>query len=342
MKKITIYSLADELNMTPSMVSRAFNPNAKIAKDKRALVLDTAAKYGFVPNKFASRLSMKTIKIGILLYYKAEHLKEEMVLGIKDSYNNLKDYKIEYTLKCISAQEKKPSECEQDLLSFSKFDGVILSGFSSNICKPMLECFYEKNPNIVFLQSICEDTNYLFASKHDEILASELAAEILANRLFHSERKNILLFTGDQTSSVHDRAKKAFFKAAGEHSLNILDCIDMQDRESVLAKLSEDVLEKHKNQFDGIYITSGNCISLCETVRRKNISTSLVTFDIFSRLYSYIEDNTICASIFQNVRAQASTAFLTLCNHIINNNGVEKIIYTPVSPIFKSTLKLYK
>ena len=33
MKKTTIYSLAEELGMTPSMVSRAFNPNAKIVTD---------------------------------------------------------------------------------------------------------------------------------------------------------------------------------------------------------------------------------------------------------------------------------------------------------------------
>ena len=54
MPKVTIYTLAEELNMTPSMVSRAFNPDARISEDRRAIVLDTAKKYGFSPNKFAS------------------------------------------------------------------------------------------------------------------------------------------------------------------------------------------------------------------------------------------------------------------------------------------------
>ena len=265
MKKVTIYSLAEELDMTPTMVSRAFNPNAKIAEGKRALVLSTAKKYNFVPNKFASRLSMKAIKIGIILYYKAEHLKNQMISGIEDAYNNLKDYKIEYTLKIISAKEKTPAECESDLFSFADFDGVILSGFSNNAFKPMLDRFAAKNTNIVFLQSVCEDTNYLFASKHDETLASQLAAEILADRLYHSERKNILLFTGDQTSSVHDRAKTTFFTACREHSLNIIECIDMHDREEDLKILSEKYLMQYKNQFDGIYITSGNCKSMRST-----------------------------------------------------------------------------
>lgn len=342
MKKVTIYSLAEELDMTPTMVSRAFNPNAKIAEGKRALVLSTAKKYNFVPNKFASRLSMKAIKIGIILYYKAEHLKNQMISGIEDAYNNLKDYKIEYTLKIISAKEKTPAECESDLFSFADFDGVILSGFSNNAFKPMLDRFAAKNTNIVFLQSVCEDTNYLFASKHDEILASGLAAEIISDRLSHSDRKNILLFTGDQNSSVHKQAKKAFLSACKEHSLNVIDCIDMRDREEDLSVLSETALKKHQGEFDGIYITSGNCVSLCEAIKVQNIKTSLVTFDVFSKLYPYIEDKTVCATIFQNVRVQSKTAFSKLCDFIINKKKIEKTVYTDVLPVFKSTLKLYK
>ena len=48
MPKVTIYTLAKELNMTPSMVSRAFNPDAKINEDKRTIVLKTAKKYGIL------------------------------------------------------------------------------------------------------------------------------------------------------------------------------------------------------------------------------------------------------------------------------------------------------
>ena len=67
MADVTIYTLAKELNMAPSMVSRAFNPACKVSKQKRKLILETAEKYGFSPNKMASRLSMKKIKIGTLI-----------------------------------------------------------------------------------------------------------------------------------------------------------------------------------------------------------------------------------------------------------------------------------
>ena len=47
MEPVTIYTIAKELNMTPSMVSRAFNPNAKISEEKRSLVLKTAERLLF-------------------------------------------------------------------------------------------------------------------------------------------------------------------------------------------------------------------------------------------------------------------------------------------------------
>jgi len=91
MAEVTIYTLAKELNMTPSMVSRAFNPNGKISEEKRKIVLETAEKYGFSPNKFASRLSMKTVRIGILINSRFTVNTDKMIAGIESAYGKLKD-----------------------------------------------------------------------------------------------------------------------------------------------------------------------------------------------------------------------------------------------------------
>ena len=46
-KNYTIYDLAAELGVTPSMVSRAFNPSARVAHEKREMILAAAKKRGF-------------------------------------------------------------------------------------------------------------------------------------------------------------------------------------------------------------------------------------------------------------------------------------------------------
>ena len=53
-EKITIYTIAEETGLTPTAVSRAFNPSSRLDPEKRRLVLETAAKYGFTPNYFRS------------------------------------------------------------------------------------------------------------------------------------------------------------------------------------------------------------------------------------------------------------------------------------------------
>ena len=45
MAEVTIYTIAKELNMSPSMVSRAFSPSGKVNEEKRRLILETAKKY---------------------------------------------------------------------------------------------------------------------------------------------------------------------------------------------------------------------------------------------------------------------------------------------------------
>ena len=61
MKKpnLTSNDIAKELGVSQSMVSRAFNPNASISDDKRAYILEGAAKLGYKPNALARSLISK-------------------------------------------------------------------------------------------------------------------------------------------------------------------------------------------------------------------------------------------------------------------------------------------
>lgn len=341
-KAVTIYTLAEELGMTPSMVSRALNPDGKVAEEKRQMVLEAARRHDFVPNKFASRLSGRTVKIGILIYVKADHVREQMIQGIERAYHKTRDYKIESTVKVIKSSEKAAQDCEEELFALAGYDGVILAGFSSGACVSMIRRFLKVNPNVVFMQNVCEGTDYLFASKHNEELASELAAELLGNRLYHSPTKNVLLFTGSMDSSVHRRAGAAFRRCCPEYQLNLLDSIDMNDSEDYLKEHLGDIMERYGTDLDGIYITSGNSIALCEYVRRERAGISLVTFDVYNRLHEYIEDGTITATIFQNIALQAENAFDRLVSYLIEGELPERTVYTNVIPVLKSNLLLYR
>ena len=341
-EKITIYTLAEELSMTPSMVSRAFNPNAKIAADKRKAVLEKAAEYGFSPNKFASRLSMKTVKIGILTVYKAQHVKDGLLRGFRMAFDVLRDYKIEYTVTEIEASKKSAHMCRKELFALSDCDGVILSGFGSSMCRELLCEFSEINPNIVFLQNVCENVPFLFASRHNEALAAEIAANLLAERLHFKERKNILILTGDRTSSVHRHCFDAFTEYAKKFGLTVVSDFDMKDRDDILSEYMEGDFKAIDGEIDGIYITSGNSKPLCEALKRRGSDISLVCTDVNSSVSEYIQDGTVFASICQNFEKQARTAFETLAEYLLGKEITEKIAETEVMPVLRANLELYR
>jgi LacI family transcriptional regulator len=67
-KKVTIYDIARELNVTVSTVSRALNDSKSISKETKEQVRDMAQKMNYSPNKLAASLkSGKTFTIGVIV-----------------------------------------------------------------------------------------------------------------------------------------------------------------------------------------------------------------------------------------------------------------------------------
>ncbi len=336
MANVTIYTLAKELNMTPSMVSRAFNPEGRINEEKRKLVLETAKKYNFSLNKFASRLSMRTIRIGILINSRFNVNCDKMISGIKSGYELLKDYKIIYDITIFQSGEKTLADYEEALMNYAEYDGIIVAGLGSGKYTPVLNKVYKLNKNIVQVQGINSEADYLFASKHNEETASNLAAEFLANSLRFSKEKNVILFTGDKESAVHVAAEKHFKSACEKFGLNILASIDMKDKDDCLRELVPEVFKNYDIQ--GIYITSGVSTALCEYLENKNLNISFVGFDTHTEIKEYLKKGVVSATITQNIAMQMESALEALVKYIIDDVTCEKTIYTDVQLVLKSNM----
>lgn len=341
MHNVTIYTLAKELNMTPAMVSRAFNPNGKISEEKRRIVLEAAEKYNFSPNKFASRLSMKTVQIGILINSKFPVNTDKMISGVKNAYEKLKDYKIKYDITVMNSLVNKQSDYARIFHKYKDYDGIILTGMSSAKYTDMINELYKSNSNIVQVQAVNKSADYLFASKHNEEIASHLAAEFLYNCLKCCERKNILLFTGDKESALHSNAGAAFKEACEKLELNILDSVDMKDNEDYFTKIIPEIFVKYSNKIDGIYITSGFSVPLCRYIEENKIEVPLVCFDTYEEIKAYMEKGIISATISQNVASQMEVAFEMLVKYIITGEKCSKTIYTDVQLVLKSNINQF-
>ena len=340
---VTIYTIAEELKVTPSLVSRAFNPNASVNAKKRELILRTAEKYNFVPNKMASRLSMKEIVIGVLLYFRFEPCYSELIRGIKAAHEELKDYKIKCDMRFLDKNKHSIEECRQILDDFSKYDGIIIGGISYDNHGDIITELYQKNRNIVMLDNHSEGQKRLFSSVFDVESSARLAADFLNNCLFFSERKNIVLFTGDTLSSVHRRRRDAFEKMAKQNGLNIISQMNMCDSAEKLRELCYSQLGDCP-YVDGIYITSGNSVELCRYIEEKGLSDKivLVTFDTFPELNEYLKRGIVNATIYQNLFGQAKAAFEALVQFISDGRGVDDVITTRCELVMRNNIEYYE
>ncbi|MBQ8526650.1 MAG: LacI family DNA-binding transcriptional regulator [Clostridia bacterium] len=340
---VTIYTIAEELKVTPSLVSRAFNPNASVNAKKRELILRTAEKYNFVPNKMASRLSMKEIVIGVLLYFRFEPCYSELIRGIKAAHEELKDYKIKCDMRFLDKNKHSIEECRQILDDFSKYDGIIIGGISYDNHGDIITELYQKNRNIVMLDNHSEGQKRLFSSVFDVESSARLAADFLSNCLFFSERKNIVLFTGDTLSSVHRRRRDAFEKMAKQNGLNIISQMNMCDSAEKLRELCYSQLGDCP-YVDGIYITSGNSVELCRYIEEKGLSDKivLVTFDTFPELNEYLKRGIVNATIYQNLFGQAKAAFEALVQFISDGRGVDDVITTRCELVMRNNIEYYE
>lgn len=338
MSDVTIYTIAKELNMTPSMVSRAFNPEARVSEEKRKIVLETAKKYHFSPNKFASRLSRKTVRIGILINSKFQITTDNIISGIKEAHEELKDYKIQYDISVVRPFQKTGEDICEIVERYKSYDGIILTGMSSDKYTELINELFDANPNVVQVQAINDRANYLFGSKHDEKLASGLAAEFLYNCLRKAKRKNILLFTGDQGSTLHASAADAFRAACGKVGLDILSTVDTKDKEEYFKELLPDIFARYGEQTDGIYITCGVSAPLCRYLEENGYDIPFVAFDTHGEIKSYMEKGIISATIAQNISNQAKVAFEMLVKHLITGEKCPKTVYTNVQLVLKSNM----
>ena len=338
MAEITIYTLAKELNMTPSMVSRAFNPSARISEEKRKIVMEAAKKYNFSPNRLASRLSMKTVRIGIIINSNFQVNTEKMLTGIKQAHDNLKDYKVQYDITLLKTADTVTPELRQAVDNYKSYDGVILSGMSASHYTELIDSLYKVNPNIVQVQAINQKANYLFASKHNERVASEIAAEFLYNCLRMSKRKNVLLFTGDLKSSLHTCVAESFKCTCDKLGLDLLATADMKDNEEYFEKIIPEFFGKYGDLADGIYISSGLSAPLCRYLAENNYDIPFVAFDSYEEIKEYMKKNVITATIAQNVTRQMEIAFELLVKHLIMGEECPRTVYTDVQLVLKGNI----
>ena len=315
-KRSTITTIARELGIAPSTVSRAFDPSSRISDATRSRITEYARSRGYVPNRAASRLTARETCIGIILNASYAPGLNELLCGIEDALLENYDYKLnaKVFLLRFTSDEEEADAVRRALCGLSDCRALIVSGITAPQSTALVSRHCAGGIPPVLLQSEINGLNGLFTSAHDPAASAVMAAEFLSCCL-RLGKKRVALFTGNRCATVHSAAVRAFEEAAARLGLNITLSFDMKDNPRLLESALPGLLGA--NTADGIYITSGQSLPLCRYAKSLSSRPALVTFDTYPELNGYITDGTVKATIYQNLCAQAYNAFTLLAKYLL-------------------------
>ena len=238
-QKITIKTIAKELGVSTSTVSKALKDSHEISAETKERIQAYANYYNYKPNHLALQLrNQKTKVIGVILPKIVHHFFSTVIKGIEDGANE-KDYHI---MVCFSNESYQKEVETLKVLSNGSVDGIIVSIASETLENKDFNHFKdlvsEEIPLVLFDRVVDEILC-------DKVVVDDVSAGYKATKhLLDNGRKNIALITTPDHVNVGALRRQGYEKALIESYIKKDDSIiikidEKQDITSQIEKVFE-------------------------------------------------------------------------------------------------------
>ena len=245
-QKITIRTIAKELEVSPSTVSKALKDSHEISKETKNKIQAYANFYNYRANSLAIKLrNQKTRVIGVILPKITHHFFSTVIKGIEKAAND-KGYNI---MVCLSNESHKKEVENLNVLSNGSVDGIIAS--------VALETFENKEFSH-FKQFISEEIPLVFFDRViDEILCDKIviddhgAGYKATKHLLENGRKKIALITTPKHLNIGTLRRQGYMKALTEEFIKIDEELIIEIDE--IQNIREQIEKVFNHNIDGIF-----------------------------------------------------------------------------------------
>ena len=217
-KKITLKSIARELDVSVSTVSKALKNSPEISADTREKVQAFAKLYNYRPNNIAISLKNRRSKnIGVIIPDIVHHFFTTVFRGI-EKYANAKGYNV---IVCVSDESFDKEVINMELLANGSIDGYILS----------LAAATQKKGDYAHLHEVIDQgiPMVLFDRITDQvqcdkvIINDEEAAYMATRKLIEGGSKRIALVMNENFLNVDVLRAHGYYRALQEAGLPVDD-----------------------------------------------------------------------------------------------------------------------
>lgn len=211
-KKVTIYDIANELNLSPSTVSRVLsNSKRRVKPELKALVEDAAKRMNYYPNTIARSLKTDSnYTIGVVLPSIANPFYPSIVRGIEDEAI-INDYSINI---CSCDREKNRTDRYLERLIESRVSGIIAI-YLDDMPKA-LESFISRGGSVLTIgtkEQSFPDCGAIYFNKEQE-------SYIATKHLLELGHRDIALFLSSIDNHIRIEKLSGYKKALKEYGID--------------------------------------------------------------------------------------------------------------------------
>lgn len=155
-KEITIYDIANKLNISVATVSRALKDDPVVSKKTKKRIAELAEEMGYRSNHFARNLrSQTTNTIGVIVPRLDSHFMSTVISGIENVANSE-----EYNLIISQSSESFEREMANAKTMFnSRVDGLLVSLAYDTEGLNHFDVFFKRNIPLIFFDRVVEHEN---------------------------------------------------------------------------------------------------------------------------------------------------------------------------------------
>lgn len=340
MKKVTIYDIAEQLNISTATVNRALNNKSQISEKTRQRVLKKAEELGYSGNRAARSLARRLLQLDLLIYNRVPAFHNDVIAGARKAMEELQDFNVHghiYEIKGTeySAHQQILEKLQQ--LAEEKHQGLLLLGtFDTTGYREAIRYCREQDCAVSIVNGELPDSQRLFAVRQDDTMAGRMAAELLYRFCGCGP---VAAFTGRPDSLGHRESIRGFCDECEKRGLSVAAVYENHDDPEFAAYNTERLFREHP-EVRGLYVNSANSVSVCKKLEELGLQgkVRLVTSDVFEELREFMRRDVVQATIFQEPYQQGYMAVQQMYRCLAEGEPSPDVIYIRPTVVLQSNI----
>ena len=257
MKEITIYDIANKLNLSTATVSRALCNNSNVSEKTKHKVLKVADEMGYRVNHFARNLrnANNNKLIGIIFHKLNSQFSINVLYGIEKIARNAG-----YDIIICHSSESLEQEISNSANLFKRRVNGLIIGLSSDIDNVAhLDSYLKNNIPVILFDRVKPDFNGMKV-----VIDNFKAAYNVTHHLIEQGCKNIIHIAGNKKSSVFVDRLNGYKYALAEGNIHFKPewVIYKDNDETSGKKISQKIMEMHPRP-DGVFAVNDISAVMC-------------------------------------------------------------------------------